>query len=102
MNDWKLKLKYGKTSTPYQHFTVLADGQIGELVEGFECSSDRAWMSMKTWSTDADESADMIQVIGEQIGFKVDGKIHIYETEPDESPREKPFGYAINFEGYEK
>jgi len=54
-------------------------------------------MGMKTWATSSGESADMIKVIGQQIGFTVTGNIQIYETEPIQPPREKPFGYDIIF-----
>jgi hypothetical protein len=100
IKDWKLKLRYGKTKTDFKHFTVLADGIVGELKDGFECRPGRAWMAMKTWAHDSDESADMIQVIGEEIGFNVDGKIEIYDTEPNEPPKDKPYGYDINFTPY--
>ena len=102
LKDWKLKLRYGKLKTDFHHFTVSADGEISELVDGFECRLGRAWMSMKTWVTNGDESADMIQVIGRQIGFIVDGKIHVYDTEPDQPPRDKPYGYDIAFTPYEE
>jgi len=48
-------------------------------------------------ATDADESADMLRNIGEQIGFDATGKIEIYETDPEQPPKEHPFGYDINF-----
>jgi len=100
--DWKLKLRYGKLSTPYKHFSVLADGLVGELEDGFECRPGRAWMAMKTWATNADESADMARVIGQQIGFTVDGKILIYDTEPEQPPSEKPYGYGILLRPYDE
>jgi hypothetical protein len=52
---------------------------------------------MKTWASSIDESADMIRVIGKQIGFTVTGDIQIYETEPAKPPGDKPNGYDINF-----
>ncbi len=100
--DWKLKLRYGKLKTCFRHFTVLADGVVGKLVEGFECRPGRAWMSMKTWATDADESMDMIRVIGNQIGFAVDGRIEVYDTAPEHPPRDKPHGYDIRFTPYDE
>ena len=54
-------------------------------------------MGMKTWASSEDESADMIQAIGEQIGFTVTGQIQIYETEPMQPPRVDPYGYDIIF-----
>lgn len=95
--DWKLKLRYGKTTTPYSHFTAIAEGVVGELVDGFSCRPGPAIMGMKTWASSSDESADMIQVIGRQIGFEVTGDIQIYETEPVKPPGDKPSGYDIQF-----
>ena len=98
--DWKLKLRYGKLYTEFSHYTVLADGEVGDLADGFECRPGRAWMAMKTWATNTGESADMIKVIGEQIGFEVTGKIEVYETEPSEPPQENPHAYDIMFTPY--
>ena len=75
--DWKLKLRYGKLETPYKHFTVIAEGIAEELEEGFKCPPGDAFMGMKTWASSYDEVADMVQVIGKQIGFNVTGKIEI-------------------------
>lgn len=46
-SDWKLKLRYGKLSTNFSHFTVLADGVAGRLSDGFDCRPGPAWMAMK-------------------------------------------------------
>ena len=98
--DWKLKLRYGKETTPYQHFTVIGDGTVGELGDGFSCPPGPAFMAMKTWALDAAQSADMLKVIGQQIGFDVTGEITLYETEPTQPPGEHPFGYDIQFTPY--
>lgn len=95
--DWKLKLRYGKLTTPFHHYTVIAEGTVGQLAEGFSCPPGSAFMAMKTWASSTDESADMVAVIGRQIGFTVTGDIQIYDTEPVEPPRERPFGYDIQF-----
>lgn len=100
--DWKLKLRYGKLETPYSHFTVLADGIVEELAEGFKCPKGKAWMAMKTWASSTGESADIIKVIGQQIGFTVTGKTEVYETEPTQPPSENPYGYDINFTPYDE
>ena len=99
-NDWKLNLKYGRIKTPYQHYNVLADGVVGKLKDGFEYPSGKAWMEMKTWSSSMEESAEMIKVIGEQIGFQVTGKIEVYESDPSLPPQENPHTYDINFTPY--
>jgi len=100
--DWKLKLRYGKIKTNFCHFTVMADGVAAELVEGFECRPGRAWIAMKTWASDVDEAADMIRAIGSQIGFTVEGRIYVYDTEPELPPIEKPYGYDISFTPYDE
>jgi hypothetical protein len=99
-SNWKLQLRYGKLKTEFKHYSVLADGVVIELVEGFDCRPGRAWMAMKTWAIDLDQSADMIQSIGNKIGFKVDGRVEIYDTAPEQPPEDKPFGYDIQFTPY--
>lgn len=95
--DWKLKLRYGKLQTPFKHVTIIAEGVVGELQEGFTCPTGNAFMGMKVWASSDEEAADMIQVIGEQIGFQVTGKIQIFDADPVEPPKENPYGYDINF-----
>ena len=100
--NWKLKLRYGKLKTPFQHFTLLADGVVGDLMEGFSCRPGSAIMAMKVWASSAEEAFDMIRAIGEQIGFTVTGRIQIYETAPvSPPPRENPHGYDIRFTPYD-
>jgi hypothetical protein len=98
--NWKLDLRYGRMTTPFKHFTAIADGVVGDLVEGFECPPGTAFMAMKCWASSTDESADMIQSIGEQIGFKVTGKIEVFVTEPEQPPGNNPHGYDIGFTPY--
>lgn len=95
--DWKLKLRYGKLKTPYKHFTVLGDGQVNDLIEGFECRKGSAYMGIKIWAESIDESADVFSNIAEQIGFKITGNIEVFESEPEQPPGKNPFGYDINF-----
>jgi hypothetical protein len=98
--NWKLKLRYG-VKTPFQHFTLLADGVVGDLMDGFSCRPGKAIMAMKVWASSTDEAFDMIRTIGEQIGFTVTGRIKLYETLPDSPPRENPHGYGITFTPYD-
>ena len=95
--DWKLKLRYGKIKTAYQHFTVLAEGKIEQPLEDFDCPVGNVIMGMKVWASSSDEAIDMIQVIGEDIGFKTTGRVYIYDTEPTLPPQNKPHGYDIQF-----
>lgn len=99
--DWKLKLRYGTLQTPYAHFTVLADGVAGELSGGYACRPGRAWMSMRAWATSAEESIDMAKGIADEIGFDVDGRVEVYETEPEQPPGDRPRGYDIMFTPYQ-
>ena len=95
--DWKLKLRYGKLLTPFHHYTAIAKGVVGELPDGFSCRPGPAFMGMKTWASSSGESADMIAVIGRQIGFTITGDVQVYETEALKPPGEKPTGYDITF-----
>ena len=95
--SWKLKLRYGKLNTPFHHYTSIAEGMVGELADGFVCRAGSAFMGMKTWASSDEESADMIRVIGRQIGFIVTGRIQVYETEPQQPPKDNPYGYDISF-----
>ena len=100
-DNWKLELRYGRLATPYKHFTAIADGVAGELQDGFECRPGPAVMSIKTWAGDADESAHMARLIGQQIGFSVSGQVEIFETEAEQPPGDRPHGYDINFVPYD-
>ncbi|MBL7748592.1 MAG: hypothetical protein JNM19_14245 [Chitinophagaceae bacterium] len=95
--DWKLRLRYGQLVTPYIHYTVIAEGEVNELTDGFECPKGKAFMGMKIWAESQEEAADVFQSIGRQIGFNTTGNLDIYETEPQEPPGENPSGYAITF-----
>ncbi len=95
--DWKLKLRYGKLTTPFKHFTLIASGEVGDLAEGFVCARGNAYMGIKVWAESEEEAVDMIQNIGRQIGFIVTGNIEIYETDPKEPPGDNPSGYDIMF-----
>ena len=94
---WKLKLKYGLLKTSFKHFTVLGEGVAELPIEDFSCPAGNAIMGIKVWATDSDEATDMIQVIGNEIGFNVTGRIYVYDTEPEQPPSENPHGYDITF-----
>jgi hypothetical protein len=95
--DWKLKFRYGKIKTLYKHFTLVANGFVEDLVEGFECPKGNAYMGIKIWGESEDEANDVIQSISQQIGFIITGNIEIFETEPVQPPEENPSGYDIQF-----
>ena len=42
----------------------------------------------------------MMIAISNHLGFKMAGKIDIYATDPDEAPKEKPYGYDLKFTPY--
>lgn len=98
--DWKLKLRYGKLITPYNHYTIIADGKVNELSKGFECPKGNAFMGMKIWAESFEKAANQFQSIGKQIGFNTTGKLQIYKSEPKEPPGESPRGYHITFTPY--
>jgi hypothetical protein len=40
--DWKLKLRYGKTTTEFEHFATIAEGLVVKLSGGFSCRPEKA------------------------------------------------------------
>jgi hypothetical protein len=99
--NWKLKLRYGRLKTPFQHFTVIAEGVAGDLMDGFSCRPGSTFMSMKVWASSSEESIEMIRAIGKQIGFTVTGRTYVYETEPTSPPKANPHGYEIKFTSFD-
>ena len=83
--------------TEFRHYTVIAEGVAGQLSGGFVCRPGPAFMGMRAWASSAEESADMVRVIGGQIGFTVTGEIQIFESQPKQAPGVNPSGYDINF-----
>jgi hypothetical protein len=99
---WKLKLRYGKLQTPFQHYSVIAEGLVGELMEGFSCRKGNAFMGMKVWASSTEEAENMSRVIGREIGFDVTGRVYVYSTEPSEPPdASNPRAYQINFNPFD-
>ncbi len=100
LKDWKLKLRYNKTTTPYKHFTVLGSCEVGELGGGFTCPKGKAVVGVKIWADSNDQAADVFQSIGRQIGYTPLDKIEVYITDPTQPPGDNPYGYDIQFTPY--
>jgi len=66
IKDWKVKLKYGKLTTPYKHYTVIAPVVINEFIEDFSAEPGTAYIGMKVWATDSNEAVNLIENIGKQ------------------------------------
>jgi hypothetical protein len=99
--DWKLKLRYGKSTTPYKHYTVIAPVMINKFIKDFSAKPGTAYIAMKVWATDTNEAVDILESIGNQKGYVIIGNIEIYNTDPKEAPSESPDAYDINFNYYE-
>lgn len=100
--NWKLELRYGRLRTPFSHFTAIASGRAGDLAEGFTCRPGPAVMAIKLWAESADHAIALTRSIAVRHGFDASGRIQIYQTEPDEPPREHPHGYGISFHAYDE
>jgi hypothetical protein len=101
--NWKLKLRYGKLKTPFQHFTLIADGVVtGDLKGGFSCRPGLAFIAMKMWAPSEKAASNMIQTMGKAIGFVVTGEPHVYTTEPTAPPKAKPHAYDVRFTPYDR
>lgn len=95
--DWKLKLRYGKLITPFQHYTIIAEGLMTDEIKESKFTKGKGFMGMKIWASSNEESTDVFQSVGIQIGFKITGNILVYKSDPLEPPRESPYAYDINF-----
>jgi len=100
--DWKVKFNVGKLETAFIHFTGIANGNAEGLSEGFDCPTDQAIFTIKMWAESADMAVEMVCSIGRQIGFEVDGDIQIFDSEPDQPPKDVPYGYGISFTPYKQ
>jgi hypothetical protein len=95
--NWKLELRYGRRTTPYTHYSAIAEGQVGQLADGFSCRPGPAVMGMRMWALSADEASDMLRAIAAQLGFTPSERVYVYVTEPVQPPGENPHGYDIQF-----
>ena len=43
---------------------------------------------------------DILMLIGKRLGFKMDGELQVYVTEPDVPAEDQPFGYDVQFTTY--
>lgn len=99
-SDWRLKLRYGKLTTPFTHFTLIAEGRIVRPlpVNGNACS--QAFMRMKIWCEDEEAAQDILMSVAQDVGFETSGQIYFYKTDPDVPPRSTPIVYDIGFTPY--
>jgi hypothetical protein len=93
--NWKLELRYGRRTTPYEHYTGIAEGEVGELTDGFSCRRGPAFM-------DLHGNEDVGVLDGAQVGFTTTGNIRIYKTDPAEPPGENPRGYDTKLTPFEE
>ena len=96
----RLKSRHGVCMTDFIHYTLIADGQVFEPNENYGTEVGPCIMGMKVWATDAEQAADMIVQIGKRLGFKADGELQVYQTEPEIAAEDKPFGYDVQFTSY--
>ena len=101
-SDWKLKLRYGKAVTPYQHFSLIGGGMMLDESNKYDCRVGTAVMSAKIWALSETDAADTFQMMGDKVGFYVDQTIEVFKTEPDEPPTDYTYGYDIGFIPYDE
>jgi hypothetical protein len=101
LSDWKLKLRYGKLTTDFTHYTIIADGKVVKNNADYNTSLGPAFMAMKVWAKDIDNANDVIVAVGKHLGFNVAGKLEVFKTDPQQAPKDHPYGYDINFTPYD-
>lgn len=102
IKDWKLKLRYGKLTTPYQHYTIIVPVVIEKYIEDFSAQPGIAYAGIKMWATDTEEAANITHWLGEEKGYMVDGNIEIYKTDPEQPPGDSSHAYDVKFTYYKK
>ncbi|HEX8153130.1 MAG TPA: hypothetical protein VF698_08405 [Thermoanaerobaculia bacterium] len=87
---WKLLYRLGLLRTPFRHFTASAKGTK---------NGQATVMSMNTWAPSKEVSADMLAVIGRELGFTVAGDVDVRENgDPYEAPPKKnPSAYGVTY-----
>jgi hypothetical protein len=98
--DWKLKLRYGKLKTLYQHYTVIVPVVINAYIEDFDAQPGTAYAGIKIWAKDTEEASEIVSSIGNQTGFIITGEIELYKTDPVQAPQDNAYAYDINFSYY--
>jgi hypothetical protein len=96
LSDWKLKLRYGRLTTPYKHMTLLVDGILDN-----EEGRSRAIMAGKVWDKTSELAMDLIADLAPRLGFDPDGRWYVYDTDPEQPPGDSPSVYGVNFTRYE-
>lgn len=100
--DWKIRLRYNKLTTPFNHYTLIADVTVGEIDDNYNCPPGNAFVALKVWAESDDQAVDILEQEGIDIGFTIKNKVQIYYTDPEQPPGESPIVYSINFTPYVK
>ncbi len=100
--NWKLDLRYGRTKTPFTHFTLIINGEILEADTEAGVAQGPCIMGLKVWATNEEEAVDVAYSVAKRLGFTVSGKIQFYLTEPHQPPSENPSAYGATFTPYER
>lgn len=100
IKDWKLKLKYGKLKTPFNHYTIIAPVLINEYSEEYAAQSGKAYVGLKIWAENDNVAISMFENLAHDAHFKITGNMELYETDPIEPPTEKQYSYGITFSYY--
>ena len=83
-----------------KHFAVIADGVAGSAASKHGANPGPAYAGIKVWASSPEEAIQTARQFAEQAGFKMTGKIDVYETKPSEPARDTPHAYDIKFTSY--
>jgi hypothetical protein len=92
--NWKLKLRYGKLTTIHKHFTAITKGIVNKESD---YSPGNAFMAVKIWAETYDDAAHLVESVANQVEFTITGEIEIFDTEPQEPPKQNAYGYDLGF-----
>ncbi|NML66583.1 hypothetical protein HHL22_15345 [Hymenobacter sp. RP-2-7] len=94
IKNWKLKLRYGKLTTIYQHFTSITEGVVAKESD---YAVGNAFMALKMWVKDDSEAIDLVSSVAKQVGFVIKDKVELFNTDPIQPPQQEPYGYDLKF-----
>ena len=100
VSDWKLKLRYGRVTTPFTHYTLLADGRLLAANEKLGGEPGPAFFGLKIWAVDDDEAFIIYRDIASREGFEIGDKIDLWTTDPERPPKDRPYAYGPKLTAY--
>jgi len=77
------------------HVTLLAGGELVELSENVDVRLGPAVLWVQAWVENADNAADLVCSLSNDLGFRMDGLIESISTRPKQDSKGIPAVYNV-------